>query len=160
MSYPPMNTSWLHRLCLLMIAALFSVWGHGYELTIKTANNEYKLSQDELKELTGSSLTTVTPWTDQPNVYSGISLADLLAHYQISATTAKARALNDYQVEINLHQALSAGAFIVSHVDGEPMKVRNKGPFWIIFPWSRQPDLIERKYQDWSIWQMIEISFQ
>ncbi|GLQ32964.1 hypothetical protein [Litoribrevibacter albus] len=143
----------------IVVFSLISMVSYGYELTVNYENESHVLSQAQLKDLTHDTLTTITPWTDKPQVFSGISIASLMKHFDIHATKAYAKALNDYEVEINLNQALAAGAFIVSHVNGEPMKVRNKGPFWIIFPWSDHPHLIERKYQDWSIWQLTELSF-
>lgn len=139
--------------------SLFGMLSYGYELTIKNHETALHLSQEQLKDLTQETLKTITPWTNEPEVYSGISLSSLIAHYQIQATKVRAKALNDYQVEIDLQQAINSGAFIASHAEGQPMKLRNKGPFWIVFPWSKYPHLIERKYQDWSIWQLTELSF-
>lgn len=144
---------------LTVVVSLTSLLSHGYELTIKSNDTAHHLSQEQLKALTQETLTTITPWTDSPQVYSGINLRSLMEHYQIQATKAKAKALNDYQVEVDLQQAIAAGAFIASHQDGKPMKLRNKGPFWIVFPWSDKPNLMDRKYQDWSIWQLNELSF-
>ena len=131
-----------------------------YELTLIHQNQTHSIEQSSLKEINGQTLETITPWTDNPLTFQGISLASLLAKYKIKGRIAKAKALNDYVVEIDLQEAIEANAFIVSHIDNQPMKVRNKGPFWIIFPWSEKTELNDRKYQDWSIWQMVELKIE
>ncbi|GAA3942606.1 hypothetical protein [Litoribacillus peritrichatus] len=155
------NKSYQHGLrvltifCLLMTSHVF-----GYELTLIHQNTKHTVNQSEFHALTNQSLVTITPWTDEPHTFQGATLASLLKHFKIEGKIAKAKALNDYVVEIDLQKAIAANAFVVSHIDNQPMRVRNKGPFWIIFPWSEQPELNDRQYQDWSIWQMIEINVE
>jgi len=149
---------WLTAIALSFFASI----SMAYELTIIHQGQSHKIDQAELSQLSSgqSSLTTITPWTDEPNDYQGITLDALLKHLGIEGTSATAKALNDYKVEINLERAIEAGAFIASHENGKAMKVRNKGPFWIVFPWTERPDLVERKIQDWSIWQLTEIKLK
>ena len=149
---------WLTAISLCVYASI----SMAYDLTISHQGQTHKVAQAELSQIAAdqSTLKTITPWTDETNDYQGVPLAVLLDHFQIDAVTATARALNDYKVEINLKQAIEAGAFIASHENGQAMKVRNKGPFWIVFPWTQRPDLVERKIQDWSIWQLTELKLK
>jgi hypothetical protein len=66
-------------------------------------------------------------------------------------------ALNDYAATIPLPAALDAEAFLATRQDGNPMPVRSRGPFWIIFPWSRRPDLDTARVRQWSVWQLARI---
>lgn len=138
---------------LLISSALF-----GQSLTVHNGHEKHTLTQAQLKAIKPTKLTTITPWTNTADTFEGIYLSDLLTHFDIDATQLNARALNDYEVKIDIQAATAAGAFIASHQNGQTMTIRNKGPFWVIFPWSNDPGLHSRSVQTWSIWQMIELT--
>ena len=153
-----MKIGMLFRFILLVVSIGLSSLSMAYELTIQHKGKQYKLPQEGLAELPLETLSTETPWTNQSHTYQGISLERLLKHFNIQGHQATAKALNNYQVIIEIKDAINKGAFIASTQDGKAMKVRNKGPFWIIFPWSQKPELVQKKYQDWSIWQMSDLT--
>lgn len=153
-----MRQTWISIVASLLF--LFSNTLLAQTLTIKTSETEHTLTQEQLKAIKPSKLTTITPWTDQAYTFEGIALADLLAHLNIITAKANARALNDYVVEIDIKAAINAGAFVASHLDGKAMSVRKKGPFWIVFPWSEDPKLNSRSVHTWAIWQMVELKVE
>jgi hypothetical protein len=153
-----MKVTVFFRSILVIVGITLSSLSMAYELTIQHKGKQYKLPQEGLTELPLETLSTITPWTDQSHTYQGISLKHLLEHFKIQGHQATAKAMNNYQVTIEITDAIEKGAFIASKQNDKPMKVRNKGPFWIIFPWSQKPELVQKKYQDWSIWQMSDLT--
>ena len=42
-------------------------------------------------------------------------------------------------------------------MNGEILRTRNKGPLWVIYPWSEQPELRTQIVYGRSIWQIKEL---
>ncbi len=99
-------------------------------------------------------LTTRTPWTQGPQRFLGVPLAQLLAAVGARGDTLRAEALNDYAITMPLPEVLEADAFIASRQDGAPMPVRHRGPFWLVFPWSRRPELDSAMFRQRAVWQL------
>lgn len=138
-------------LCLLGTAS-------AYELEVVTDQGSVHYSQSDILALDGASLVTQTPWTDGELHFQGALLSTVLADASVEADQLLAKALNEYAVVISVPTAIDEGAFVAVQIDGEPMRVRDKGPFWIVFPWSDRPDLLERDVRSWSIWQLQQLS--
>lgn len=127
-------------------------------LAVEGVDQTVMLSQQDLLKLGPASVTTTTPWTDGESTYRGATLEQVLALAGINGGRVSARALNGYSVNIPVEAAVAAGALVAVSADGELMRVRDKGPFWIVFPWSQQPDLVNREVRAWAIWQLTQIS--
>jgi len=144
---------------ITMLAALFLLmWpaAHALAETLEVSgpNGTHSFTQASLLELGGDQLITQTPWTDGQLTFSGVPLKQVLAEAGIEVGQVSAEALNGYSVDIPVAAAVEAGAFVASHLDGKPMRVKDKGPYWIIFPWSSNADLDNREVRAWSIWQL------
>lgn len=144
---------------LLLIFSLAPIT-HAYELTINYQHQTNTLTQAQVVTLSGDSLTTITPWTNEASKFEGILLSKLMNHFNIKSTKLKAKALNGYQVTIDLQQAIASGAFVAANENGKAMKVRNKGPFWLIFPWYKSHIMKDKRFQDWGVWQLTEFTFE
>lgn len=134
-------------LCLLGTAL-------AYDLEVVTEHGSVHYTQSDILALDSFSLVSQTPWTQGQLHFQGARLETLIADAGIEAEQVFAKALNEYSVIIPLKTAIEEGAFIAVQIDGEMMRVRDKGPFWIVFPWSERPDLLERDVRSWSIWQL------
>jgi hypothetical protein len=102
----------------------------------------------------GRVLRTETPWTEGMAEFEGIDgrvLAELLG---AEGETVVARALNDYQVEIPLSDFAEGRLMIAYRMNGETMSVRDKGPLWVIYPFSEDETYLSVTYQTRSIWQL------
>lgn len=131
---------------------------YAYDLVISNNTDRLNYSQQDLLALGTTTLETTTPWTDGRLQFAGASLAAVLDDAGVEAEQLLARALNGYSVVISVPAAIAAGAFIAVQIDGQPMRVRNKGPFWIVFPWDEQPDLLNREVRSWSVWQLQQLA--
>jgi hypothetical protein len=148
----------------LMFSVLFAFFGPlaaAAELQIEFGQQKWVFDQDQLLSIAPATLTVQSPWDDMPSTFTGVYLQDLLTHLTAEADTLTATALNDYQVTIEIPEAVNAGAFIAILRDGKPMPIRNKGPFWIIFDWNEASS--ETKVSllsSWSIWQLKSLQLQ
>jgi len=103
-------------------------------------------------------LATVTPWTHEVQSFSGVTLARLLRAAGADARARlRAEALNRYGTELQPEDAAANGALLATRLDGTPMRVRDRGPLWLVFPWSQRPDLASPQVYERSIWQLRRI---
>jgi hypothetical protein len=107
-----------------------------------------------LEALPQTSFTTGTPWWTQPRQFTGPLLRDVLAAAGAQGTTLRARALNDYRVDIPFEDAQRHDVIIARLLDGKPMAVRDKGPLFIVYPFDARPELRNTVYFSRSAWQL------
>jgi hypothetical protein len=50
---------------------------------------------------------------------------------------------------------------IVAHrIDGQPIPVRERGPFFVIYPFDQAPELRNARYYQRSIWQLEAVEIE
>jgi hypothetical protein len=110
----------------------------------------------ELEALGMRSLRTATPWTKGPQDFSGVPLLRLLQAVAGAGAMApmRAEALNRYATALDAEDATRRGALLATRRDGQPMRVRDRGPIWLVFPWSERPELDRPEVHERSIWQL------
>ena len=109
---------------------------------------------DELERLGTAELETETPFTPGPVRFTGVPLRRLLEAVGARGDNIRATALNDYAVDIPREDAMRHDVLLATRVDGKPMPVRDKGPVWVVYPWSEHPELKDPRYGARSIWQL------
>lgn len=129
------------------------------KISYSEEGKETVVGLDELQNLPVASLTTLTPWTDGAIEFEGVYIRDLAAMFAANAEFAQATAYNDYQIKFELNDIVAKDGFIAFKRDGQPMSRRDKGPYWLVFPWSERPELDTSTVHGLSIWQLVELSF-
>lgn len=99
-------------------------------------------------------IVTETPWTDGNVRFEGVRVRDLLAAVGAQGTSVQAAAINDYAIEIPIADFNKYDVILAFRVDGKRMRVRDKGPLWIIYPWDKHPELRDEIHHSRSIWQL------
>ncbi|MCT8160093.1 molybdopterin-dependent oxidoreductase [Pseudoruegeria sp. SHC-113] len=97
----------------------------------------FAISLETLRSLKRTQFTTSTIWTDGSHHFTGVALADLLAHLNAGGQTVEAMALNDYAAMIppgDLRHG--AGPVIAYEMDGQPLPRRGFGPLWLLYPFD------------------------
>lgn len=122
--------------------------------------NDGELAQFDmqmLERLPQSGFVTGTPWYSQPRKFTGPLLRDVLAAAGAQGTTLRARALNDYRVDIPFDDAQRHDVIVARLMDDKPMPVRDKGPLFIIYPFDARPELRNAVYFSRCAWQLKSI---
>ena len=135
-------------------AFLLAGQAYAYDLVVSNHSNSVHYTQADLLALDSVTLETNTPWTDGLLQFEGARLETVLDDAEVDAEQLLASALNGYSVVISVPTAIKEGAFIAVQIDGQPMRVRDKGPFWLVFPWAERPELLNREVRSWSVWQL------
>lgn len=154
----------LHLFFLLLLVAPWATAGEAEGpgkrpiLTVKGAvdreGGSVSFTRDQLEALGTVELKTTTPFTEGEVRFTGVPLEALLQAVGARGDQVRATALNDYKVDIPRADAKQYDVLLATRIDGKPLPIRDKGPIWVIYPWSRHPELRNPVYGSRSIWQV------
>jgi hypothetical protein len=113
-----------------------------------------------LRAMPVTRIITMTPWTDGENRYEGVRIRDLLVKLGADGTKVLADAVDDYQVEIPMEDIRDYDVIIAYAMNGAPLPVNNKGPLWVIYPYSERSSLQKDIYFSRSVWQLNRLTVQ
>ncbi|MCU0912791.1 MAG: oxidoreductase [Rhodobacteraceae bacterium] len=128
-------------------------------LTIHSQGTQIDLDRAMIERAGWQTIRTMTPFTDGEQEFSGIALSRLIEVVGGDGTVIEAVALNDYRVEIPAEHAEAYGVFLALDRNGEPMRIRDKGPIWVIYPHDEVLAAPER-FDRFMVWQLRELSFR
>ena len=117
-------------------------------------DGEIEFDRAMLESLDWAVCECFTDWTEGLQVFEGPTLSSVLEAVGATGTTLFAVALDDYTVEIPIADAATYGVILAMKQNGQNMRVRNKGPIWVIYPHKSASDA---KYSDVNskmIWQL------
>ncbi|MFO1069677.1 MAG: oxidoreductase [Geminicoccaceae bacterium] len=128
------------------------------DLAVSNGNGVARFDRALLDSLGHAELETVTPWTDGMQRFAGVPALRLVEALGSRASRLETRALNDYAVAIPRSDLESYPVLLATHRDGAPLPVRERGPIWVVYPWSQYPELDRRIYRQRSIWQLVAVN--
>ena len=103
-------------------------------------------------------IVTDTPWTDGSIRFEGVRARDVLSAVGAQGSSVHAIAINDYAVDIPVEDFDNYDVILAYLADGERMGIRDKGPLWVIYPWTKHPELRNEVHHARSIWQLKRIT--
>ena len=112
--------------------------------------------RDMLESLEWREIETYTSFTQGPQKFAGPTLASVLAAVGADGATMNATAINDYFVEIPTAHADQHDVLLALDMNGKTMRVRDKGPVWVVYPLSQDATL-EKPFDTEMIWQLNRI---
>ena len=129
-------------------------------ITNTNSGGKAVFDREMLEALGVSELAQETPWTDGRQVFNGV-----LGHKILDAVGAEgemivAKAINDYHVNIPISDLRNYPVLFALKQNGSYMRVRGKGPIWIIYPRETYPELDTDQITDRWVWQLTEIVIQ
>lgn len=118
------------------------------------------LDRQQLLKFEQVTIETTTPWTDGLTRFKGPLLRDVLAAAGNTGTSIYAKAINEYAVNIPFSDSEKYPVILAIEKNGKELTTRNKGPIWLIYPWSSVEGLNQDKFYSRSIWQLISLSLK
>ncbi len=110
-----------------------------------------------LEAMPTATIETMTPWTDGVTKFEGPLASDIMKRVGATGSRVKATAANDYSVEIPVSDFAAYRVILAMKMNGEILRTRNKGPLWVIYPWSERAELRTEIVYGRSIWQIKEL---
>lgn len=118
------------------------------------ASGRMEFDLTALERLGLSRLTTWTPWTDGEVEFQGVLARQLMEAVGARGSEVEARALNDYNEVIPIDDFHRYDVLLATRMNGQLMRLRDKGPIWIVYPWSGHPELDDFATREKSVWQL------
>ena len=147
----------LFAVALAMFALSTSLsWAQeGHFLTLVTSDGEeHAFHLDELDSMQQVEFSTTTIWTEGTARFSGVSVMRLLESVGAAGETLRMSALNDYSVEMPVADLEEDAPIIATRMNGEIMPVREKGPYWVVYPFDSNPKYQTEATYARSVWQL------
>jgi hypothetical protein len=104
--------------------------------------------------------TTATNWFEDEMHFEGVLARELLAVVAAEGKVVHARALNGYHVDIPLDDFRSYDVLLAFKMNGSYMKIRDKGPIWLVYPQSAHEELDRPEFYERWIWQLESFEFR
>lgn len=125
-----------------------------------TAIKEVTLTRRDLSSLPQVSFQTRTFWTDGTHAFTGPSLETIAALGPGPAASVKVIGLDGYTSELSAKEWVQYGALLAVWFDGQYMRIRDLGPFWLMFPADSNPALLyTQDIQEKLTWHVARIEF-
>ncbi len=114
-------------------------------------------SGTELKELMTHDLSTQTPWTKGLQSFKGPRLKHFVNKHKPDAKKIVAYAIDGYHISIPVEDVKDHDVILAMEKNGRVMRIRDRGPLWVIYPWSDKPELRKETVYARAIWQVARI---
>jgi hypothetical protein len=135
---------------------LLSVSG---DISATNADGAANFDRAMLKNLKVTKLRTSTPWTEGVHEFEGVLASDLMNAVGAKGDVVIATAINDYKVEIPAEDFTKYPVLLAWSMDGEELKIRDKGPVWIVYPQDQFAELQNLETKNKWIWQLKSLQF-
>ncbi len=138
----------------------------GASLLITTEEDgEYLLEEGVILALPQVVLSTHTVWTEGLQIFEGPLARDVLGVAgvntgSLAGKTAKLTASNDYAIEIPAEDFVNYDVIIARKMNGRSMTLRDKGPYWVIYPRDDIPELTDSRFDHRWVWQLNKIEVE
>ena len=113
-----------------------------------------------LEKLGMVSFQTTSPWYDGRTTFTGIPLQKLMDYVGAKGSVVKVTALNDYTTEIPLSDFKKYKVILALKINGEYMRIRDKGPLFVVYPYDSIPELNNQIYYSRSAWQVSRMNIE
>ncbi|MEB7499419.1 molybdopterin-dependent oxidoreductase [Leclercia pneumoniae] len=129
---------------------------------IENTNEDGKAVFDvaSLEKLGMVTFQTTSPWYNGRTTFTGISMQKLMDYVGAKGSLVKVTALNDYTTEIPLSDFKKYNVILAMKVNGEYMRIRDKGPLFVVYPYDSMPELNNQIFYSRSAWQVSRMSIE
>ncbi|MBJ4957717.1 molybdopterin-dependent oxidoreductase [Salmonella enterica subsp. enterica serovar Goldcoast] len=129
---------------------------------IENTNEDGKAVFDiaSLENLGTVSFQTTSPWYNGRTTFTGISLQKLMDYVGAKGSVVKVTALNDYTTVIPLSDFKKYNVILALKINGEYMRIRDKGPLFIVYPYDSIPELNNQIFYSRSAWQVSSMKIE
>lgn len=124
------------------------------KIGVTNAEGEAQFDRNMLRALGVKSISTANPFETGMHFFEGVLISDVLDAVQAKGTALNAKAHDGYAVQIPIEDVRKFPVMLAMVWNGKAMRIRNKGPLWVIYPLTQYPELVDQKYSARSVWQL------
>jgi len=116
------------------------------------------LSVEDLSRMPQVTIVTGNEFIDGETAYRGPLMRDVMAALDLEqAETLRFTAANDYFIDIPASDFRDYDVILAMEADGVRLTRRDKGPLWLMYPISDNPELRDPVFVHRLIWQVVRI---
>ncbi|MEM9025445.1 MAG: hypothetical protein AAGB06_00780 [Verrucomicrobiota bacterium] len=130
------------------------------KIQVSTDGERAIFDYELLKQFPQHSLRVKSPWFDSERIQTGPLLGDLLEFLGIHGSSMYVQALNGYTASVPVADAKNLKILLSIDRDGRPLRVRDKGPVFITYPFTEMPELHNDITYAKSVWMVNSIEIQ
>jgi len=101
-----------------------------------------------------------TKWTSVGDVFQGILARNILDIVGAKGESIIATAANDYQITIPMSDLTDHDTLLAMTRNGVRMRLRDKGPIWLMYRKDDHPNLTDPQINSRMIWQLTTLSIE
>ncbi|GEK47582.1 molybdopterin-dependent oxidoreductase [Bisbaumannia pacifica] len=128
------------------------------DITHTNRGNEAHFDRRMLEALPWRSIETTTPWTDGVSRYRGPLARALLEAVGARGDSLEVTALNNFMAEIPVSDFRRHDVILAMERDGDPMRIRDYGPLFVLYPFDQHPELRNETIRFRSVWQVHQVT--
>lgn len=113
-----------------------------------------------LEKLGTVSFQTTSPWYNGRTTFTGIPLQKLMDYVGAKGSVVKVTALNDYTTVVPLSDFKKYNTILALKINGEYMRIRDRGPLFIVYPYDSMPELNNQIFYSRSAWQVSSMNIE
>ncbi|MBU1294634.1 MAG: hypothetical protein KJ609_21110 [Gammaproteobacteria bacterium] len=125
-----------------------------------TDQNTAEFDRGMLMNLDVIEQKTVTPWSEGVDLYRGPLLRSVMSAVGAQTATLSMTALNDYSAIVPKKDGDDYNVILAMDMNGKVMSVRDKGPIFLLYPFSDNPNLNNEVIHNRSVWQIKSINVE
>lgn len=126
-------------------------------IDVTNVDGEAHFDRDMLETLPQHVVTTGHPWIDGQSRFEGPLLRDVLQAVSAHGDVMNVQAIRDYASDIPFSDAHDYDVILALTRDGTPIRVRDRGPLQVIYPFDERPELTTNIYFSRSVWHVARI---
>lgn len=127
----------------------------GGEIENTNIGDEAHFDREMLRALGMTEIVARTPWHEKDTVFEGVLARRVMEAVGARGTSVRAIAANDYKVSLPLEDFTGYDILFAMYVDGEALRLRTKGPIWVIYPEGTELPVHAREER--MIWQLVKL---
>jgi hypothetical protein len=127
---------------------------------VNTASGTAEFDRQMLVDLGMVRLETKTPWSEGVDLYEGPLLRSLIEAVGANSDTLSVKALNDYSALVPVKDSVDHDVILAIDMNGEVMRIRDKGPIFVLYPFDTDPSLNNEVIYNRSVWQIKAINVE
>lgn len=113
-----------------------------------------------LEGLAQRTTQTSTPWHDGVVRFEGPLGRAILDAVGAEGEQMRVIALNDYSSMVPASDFYEHDVILAMSADGQPLRIRDHGPLFIIYPFDENPALLNEEVLTRSVWQVKQIDVE
>jgi hypothetical protein len=112
------------------------------------------IDREAVSNLPQRVITTTNHITDVPVTYKGPLFTDLLSQLGARGSQVTVYAWDDYSADISTADLKKYQVILATHENDKELTLDDRGPLFVVFPFSKHPEIKNDLYYNKSVWQV------